>query len=113
MARFLKIRGSHSVWFFVGFRIFGFLWFESRSRFVDHGVVHSTGLMRLDAREKHYGAYPWPEFFPFMGHMLVGLFVGFGIFGIPRFESSVRRVYQGDHPIAGQPYLGPSRGHHG
>ena len=51
MAIFLKIRGSHSVWFFVGFRIFGFLWFESRSRFVDHGVVHSTGLMRLDARK--------------------------------------------------------------
>ena len=76
MARFLKIPGSHSVWFFVGFRIFGFLWFESRSRFVDHGDRSQHRFDAFGRPGNNYAAYLWPDFFTFMVHMLVGLFVG-------------------------------------
>ena len=77
MAGFLKIRGSHSVCFLVGFLMFGFLWFEYRSRFVDHGDRSQHRFDAFGHPGNNYGAYPWPDFFTFMVHMLVGLFVGF------------------------------------
>ena len=73
--------------FELDFRVFGFLKFGTRSRLVDQGdnSQHSSDAFGRPGNSS--GVYSWFDSVTFMVHMVVGILVGFGIFGIPRLES--------------------------
>ena len=103
--------------FELDFRVFGFLKFGTRSRLVDQGdnSQHSSDAFGRPGNSS--GVYSWPDFATFMVHMVVGILVGFWIFGIPRLESKRSACRPGvvihTRVVAGQPYRQPSRGNHG
>ena len=117
MARFLNIRGSHGGrvlnW------IFGFSDFSNLGPDLGlsiRGILRNIYLMHLDVLVTVLEFTRGP-FATFMVHMVVGIFVGFWIFGIPRLESKRSACRQGGvihtRMVAGQPCRQPSRGNHG
>lgn len=73
--------------FELDFWIFGFLKFDTRSRLVDQGDNSQHSSDAFEHPDNNSGFHSWPDFVKFVVHIVVWIFVGFLIFGIPRFES--------------------------